>query len=250
MKMFLFKRMVWVLVLAGLQAGAQNIKDDLRQVSEYYASAHIKTEATYNMYAGHTGGEKIQSMPVTFYIWEKLNAFHMDDVQMFSNEKFLVTIDHEFKTILVNKATSAKFEKTLQKELLKLNMDSLFNDMTETTLLGDTNGIRTWKIRYKKTLSGISDIAISFDTGTFRLHKVVFHYSNSFEEIYGMTPPMVGKTATPCLEIIYNSYSLLNEAEKDRCFYAADILTLDRSGNATPKGPYKQYELANYYIQK
>lgn len=246
------KRLLSLLVLFAAMAHAavgQSATGDFKKLAEMFSAAHTSVDVTYELYATHNGNHKIQSLQGKYYIWEKLLAYRISDIEVFNNERFVLSVDHETKNMVLNRSNPS-FDKKLQKELMKINVDSLLSRFAEVTLLDNKNDQRTWRISYTKTSSGISSVDITIDLPAYRLNKIVLYYDRTFDDIYSMAPDKVKKTDKPRLELLYSNYTGLDKKDKEQYFYAGRMLTVGKNGTVKLSDSFKKYHLANYYNLK
>jgi hypothetical protein len=237
------------LMLVTQCAMAQSAADDLKKISEAFGTTHTSIDVTYDVYAQHEGNNKVQSVAAKYYVWEKLLAYNMSDVDVFNNDRFILSIDHDSKNMVLNKV-NPDFEKKMKNELMKMNLDSVLLKQAQITLVNQTETERTWRVKYSRAMSGVELMDITISVSTFHLQKIVLYYEATFDDIFNQAPDNAKKSDKPRLEITYQKYTDLNEQDKARYFYASNILTVTKKGTVILTDKYKKYNVTNYYNVK
>lgn len=236
----------FLLFITSVKVFAQKASEDFKKVGDTYKDAHISFDVQYVMYPNHSSETQIQTKQASYYIWDHMLCYKIDEVEVINNNRFNLSIDHKNKKMVLNK-THADLEKKFLKQALKINLDSLLAKNSEVVLLNQSEQERNWRVKYKRSMKGISYIDIKLDLTSYKLLKIILYYSKSFSDIYGTSPSNVSKTETPRLEITYINYKQLNEEDKEKYFSANQILSIDKKGNVLVTDSCKKYFLANYY---
>lgn len=241
---------VFFLLVFNLVSTAQIFKKDMQQAKNTF-KGKLKFDLAYNLYASSSNKSKaVQSYTGKYYIWDEMSSYRSDDLDLITNHKLHLSVDHKMKVVLINKVNKGNKSNKLMDELSHLLNDSQRTKFFKDSLLFSDSISRKWRVFFKKDLFGLVYIDVMLKLPEYQIVQVSYQYSKTFQALFNEAPDGVSPQAKPFLEINFNNYNKLTETERDRIFAESSFISLDNKGKATLMSPYKDYELSNYYNLK
>lgn len=212
-------------------------------------TGHLSYQSHYRLYSTHALGSKpIQEYESTTYLWDKLQAFKTENLNLITNEKLSIAVDHLQRVILINPAP--KKQQGLNEQLQawqKLIDDSTRRNLIRDSILFENGDSRVWRVWLTQAISGVAYMDVAISLPTYQISRLVYYYDRSFEDMFGDAPDGIDETSKPCVEINLTGYQQLIEADKQKYFSESAYVKMDEKGNAKALPIYKTYTLSNYY---
>ncbi len=165
------------------QSFSQKLEDDLKAIGKSLDSASsIVIVAKVDVY-NRKGGSLIFKTDASIKRSGKASITVMADQECYSNESYLMSIDHEEKKVEVLARKNDKQDQSQKlnidlKELEKLFEKQDQEDLPIAKLVSESNGNRTYVVT---NVSGIKEIKISLNTTKGTLNSISYEYSETSE---------------------------------------------------------------------
>lgn len=225
-------RAIGILLTVFLSTGslmAQNLMDDLYAVAAVLDTAKsVKIEVVCKVYA-KKDGELLNTVQTGMSKKGKSTLSSLDDVDVFTNEKYGVFINHAEKSIKV--ISKAKYASRIQSVDDK-SIDKFANWMKKQQkkvsfnprLISETDGIRIYSVN---DLEGIKELIVEVDVKNHVINRISYEFSESIQQKQ---------------QYIVLSYSKFLINSKEIYLDAGDFY-IQQSGKFLPGKKYKNYSI-------
>lgn len=237
---------LFVMLILAIPSRAQTFDDDMKRMREEMKK-HIAFNVDYKLFSSDVG-TMIQEMKGRYFLWDKMSAYRAEDIELLTNKRYRVSVDHEQKLITINN-NYGNADKMMD-ELMQGFSDSLRKSIYQDTLLASNAQSRKWGIKLKKGNSLLTGMEITVSLPDYHLQEVVYYYSKTFQDIFDDAPDGVSSSSKPVVKISCSSYADLTDADREKFFSELPYVKIEKNGKATLQPSYKNYTLANYYQTK
>jgi hypothetical protein len=208
---------------------AQNLVEDMKTISSVLDTAKsVQIQAICKVYS-QKGGELMSIIHTGLSKRGKLSVSTLEEMDIFTNEKYGVYINNEDKSITV--ISKSKYADKL-KSVNNKNIDQFVSWMkkqeTKTSfnpkLLSETNGIRTYSIA---NMEDLKEVVISIDLKKHTIEKISYEFSESSQQNQRFIVLDYSKF------LINSGETTLNQTD----YY------IQKSGKFLPGNKYKSYSI-------
>lgn len=211
------------------QSHAQSLMDDLKMVSSVLDTAKaVQINVICKIYS-KKGGDLTNTVYTGVTRKGKTSVSILDDVEIFTNEKYGVFIDNEHKSIAVlSKSKHASRLKSIGDEGIDQLVSWMKKHQTKTSfnpvLLSDEEGIRTYSL---KNTDDVNEVMISINVIKKCIVKITYEFSES---------------STQKQKYISLDYSKFLINQKETTINQSDYY-IQQSGKILPGNKYKSYSI-------
>src|SRR5689334_19008939 len=122
MKAFMMICVLFIMLIN--PAFAQSFKDDMNKLERAFSNQHMQFDLTQDVYPSHSSGTKIQSVRTSYFVWDDMFLYKTKEIEVLTNDRLTLSINHDRKTLLLNKNNPARNKQKLQ-EFTRLFSDSV-----------------------------------------------------------------------------------------------------------------------------
>lgn len=208
---------------------AQNLVEDMKAISSVLDTAHtVQIQAICKVYS-EKGGELVSTINTGLSKIGKQSVSTIDDMDIFTNEKYGVYINNEDKSInVILRSKYANRFKSINNKSIDQFASWLKKQETKASfnpkLLSETNGIRTYSIA---NMDDFKEVVILIDIKKHTIEKISYEFSESSEQTH---------------RFIVLNYSKFLINSKETIIDPTDYF-IQKSGKFLPGNKYKSYSI-------
>lgn len=220
---------VFISFIFSLFAWTQDYALDMgKVVTQLHETSNCALNSKINVFNNATDRVQIITMHSTMLKSGEDYRSKIDKNEVISNNKYLISIDYEEKTVEVNKAQKlSKGERKFLEEFQRLGQENNLKEAPE--LIENKGGVKTYLLNFKT--GDILSAEVTLNTANNKLNKVVYYYSEkAFSE-------------NSYVEIIYTRFDLESAVLESELLGKDVVKIKGENCILTPK--YSQYTLIN-----
>lgn len=192
-------------MLSCIHAQAQNLKDDMEKMVQYYSKLQDMNMVSKVSYS--SGANKKYALVSQCVLVKKGNSFlySTDDSEVLISESSSVMIQKKDKRIIYKLNTKEEYLKATKNMQLG-GVDSIMAMNDSLTYVGTSNGIKRYRLRNSRR--AIFEVEVLLDSANYSLQSLVYHYrmkdgSTPVAKIQFTYPTVGGAAADQLLESKY-----------------------------------------------
>lgn len=221
---------ILIILLLGVNASkAQNLMDDLKLLSAALDTAEtVQINVVCKIYSKKEG-ELVNTVHSGMCKKGKMTFFSLDDLDIFTNDKYGIFINNEEKLItVISKAKYVSRMKSIDNKSIDQFVNWMKKQETKVSfnpkMISETNGVRTYSI---SNLDDIRELIVSIDVKNHTIEKISYEFAETSQQKQRYILLNYSKFVISSKEIDLNS--------KD--YY------IQQSGKFLPGNKYKSYSI-------
>lgn len=217
------------ILLSANVLNAQNLMDDLKAVSSFLDTAEsVQIEVVCKVFAKKEG-ELLNTIHTAMSKKGKIMFSSLDDLDIFTNDKYGVYINNEEKLItVISKAKYTARMKSIDNKSIDQFVSWMKKQQTKTSfnpkLVDEVNGIRIYSI---SNMDEIKELIVSIDVVNHTIKKISYEFTESSQQKQ---------------QFILLDYSKFLVNSKDIHLNQSDYY-IQQSGKFFPGNKYKSYSI-------
>lgn len=228
-KIFLFT--LWSLAVFPTKAAD---KDSFFIESMYHFAnkSELKYQATYSYYNDYKQSTPDHVVNAKYFMKDSLYYWNLGDLEILKSKNYTTLVDHESKTLMVDKATSNQTSTISKKQF-----DTMLNSYDSLILKNETQNAITYRIYSRSKGITFVDITISKKTMLFSSMKIYFmDFRNGNTNKFNIRNR---------LEISFQNIGSLNTSDLKH-FEHSNYFNVTDQYNIKPVDKLQRYEIINH----
>jgi hypothetical protein len=223
------------------------IPNDIKELNKKLKEKKYHATIKMTLFSDSKMADTVETQRISINVFNTNLHYKFSSFELYSNSDYSVVIDHNDKTILINK--NVKID-TKKKELNfdPMDFDSLFYDDYNFATAKNSINTKTYVISSPSADNEISYINFTFNPKELIPQKIFIKYSKTLSELLSNIKTKKETASTnPVLMINYESFKYdlaLNPIE----FNFSHILTINHKKEVILKSKYSNYIVYNYLI--
>jgi len=157
------------LLLSANLSGQQADSFFTKSIAEYASKKQLSYNATYSYFNNYKSTKADRVVKAKFAMLDSQYYWNLGNIEIQKSKRFISIIDHESKTLMVDKSQSANVAAMTKKQL-----DSMMNTYDSLKVLSNTQSVITYRIFTRAKGVSYMDIAIIKSTGLLQSMRVFF----------------------------------------------------------------------------
>lgn len=235
----------------GLNAQEGEYQKVVEAFRKKLAERKYETELTLRFYNSQRSVNPIQTEKIRIQVYNEYIHYQAGSVEVFVTPQWILNIDHEQRTILINNATNKKSPKFKESEVFML--DSALLSHFDSRLIDKTSNVQKFRITPKGEDQHVKTAIFTINTEQLVPINIDVFYAVSFQELFGIVSPGkenygVDLDANPRLTIEYKSFRY-NSVFESKFFEFKEFAVFN--GKTWELGAKtQQYKLIDYSTRK
>lgn len=220
---------------------------ELKELSQKIANKRYSTKINILLYKDNSTKEILESKQMEIYTWDKFLHYKAEDIEAFSNNEMVMTINHRKKLILLN-PNLLKNKNASTQALLPFTLDTTIGKIYKIELLKEETSSKTFVFKNQLDGNKINKMLFKIDSKEIKPITCEIYYASNLNTLMGnFKNKSLNKEPKMIFEFTKFDFTTKFIASD---FDFSKIIIAEKSNKFRLTDKYKNYELVNNLIKR